>query len=273
MKIRFFDRRVIKTFSIIATWTLAVSSLAISIILSLLDVSLIWGVGIVGILIVIHILIYTGVWCHCKKKNSVTIKIRGTTINIREGDIFEEKCKKVIAWNEFFDTQVDDIIIAKGSLHGTFINTYIQDIPALDKHIEEYLSCSKQTMTNRPVGKKIRYELGTIVPYGDYLFLAYSRFDKNNAAFLEKEDVAKVYMKMWDEIDRYKAHDSISMPVLGSSKIVRGVNYTPQQWVELILWSFNTSGVNMTRLASINIIIHPTMTKEINFLKLAEFSD
>ena len=273
MKIHFFDRRVLKKFGTLATWTLAVFSLALSIILPLFDLDLIYSLCIFGVLIVIHILIYVALWYYYKKKTSVTIKIRGTTINIKEGDLFKEKCKKVIGWNEYFDTQVDDIIIAKGSLHGIFIDRYIQDIPALDNYISEYLSTSKQTMTNRQTGKKIRYELGTIVPYEDYLILAYSRFDKNNRAFLEKEDVAKLYMKMWDEIDRYKAGNSISMPVLGSSKIVRGMNYSPQQLLELILWSFRISGVNMERLATINIIVHKTMIKDINFLKLMEYSD
>ncbi|MCC9872603.1 hypothetical protein HK153_06800, partial [Streptococcus agalactiae] len=51
----------------------------------------------------------------------VNIKIGVTTLIVKSGDIFEEDGLKAIAFNEYFDTTVDDKIIAKKSLNGQFI--------------------------------------------------------------------------------------------------------------------------------------------------------
>ena len=270
MKISLFNRRIWKIFGGVASWTLAIFSVAV-IFLPVTDECK-WYV--LGGLAALHIIIYISAWIYYNKKKSITIKIRKTKIEIKEGDIFAEIGKKVIAFNEYFDTQVDDVIIAKKSLNGLFITDYIDDVASLDQHISDFLSTRVPTLVDeRRVGKKVKYDLGTIVPYNDYYLLAYSRFDENNRAFLEKDDIAKVYLKMWNEIDILKACDSICMPVLGSSGLVRKMDYTPQQLLELLLWSFRISGVNMTRLASITIVVHKTMTDSIDFLKLKDYSD
>ena len=270
MKVSLFNNRILKTFGSIATWTLAIFSVAI-IFIPVTDKCK-WYVF--GGLILLHILIYLGVWLYYNKKKSVTVKIRNTKITIKEGDLFAEKGKKLIAFNQYFDTQVDDVIIAKGSLNGIFVTEHISDVASLDRHISDFLSKRKPAFVDEQrSGKKIRYDLGTIVPYEDYYLLAYSRFDENNCAYLDKDDIAKVYLKMWSEIDILKACNSICMPVLGSSRIVRKMDYTPQQLLELLLWSFRISGVNMTRLASITIVVHKTMVDSIDFLKLQDYSD
>lgn len=270
MKVSFFNNRVLKAFGSIATWTLAVFSVAI-IFIPITDECK-WY--ICGGLVLLHVFLYIGVWIYYNKKKSATVKIRNTKITIKEGDLFKEEGKKVIAFNEYFDTQVDDVIIAKKSLNGIFITEHVSDVASFDRHISDFLSNRTPVFVDeRRLGKKIRYDLGTIVPYEDYYLLAYSRFDENNCAFLEKDDIAKVYLKMWSEIDILKACNSICMPVLGSSRLVRKMDYTPQQLLELLLWSFRISGMNMTRLASITIVVHKTMVESIDFLKLQDYSD
>lgn len=270
MKVSLFHNRILKSFGSIATWTFAIFSIVV-IFLPVTDANK-WCV--LGGLILLHIFIYFGIWIYYNLKKSVAIKIRNTKIIIKEGDLFAEKGKKVIAFNEYFDTQADDIIIAKGSLNGIFVKKYISDVGVLDQHITEFLSNRKPVFIDQQrLGKKIRYDLGTIVPYEDFYLLAYSRFDENNCAYLENDDIAKVYLKMWSEIDILKACNSICMPVLGSGRIVRKFDYTPQQLLELLLWSFRISGVNMTRLASITIVVHKTMVDSIDFLKLQDYSD
>lgn len=270
MKVSPVNNRILKSFGGIATWTFALFS--ISIIFWPITDNCKWYVF--SGLILLHIIIYLFVWLYYNKKKSVTIKIRNTKIKIKEGDLFAETGKKIIAFNEYFDTQVDDIIIAKKSLNGVFMTDYVDNVSSLDQHISDFLSDRTPIFVDgRRMGKKIKYDLGTIVPYNDFYLLAYSRFDENNRAFLEKDDIAKVYLKMWNEIDIVKACESICIPVLGSSGLVRKMNYTPQQLLELLLWSFRISGINMTRLASITIIVHKTMVNSIDFLKLQDYSD
>ena len=52
-----------------------------------------------------------------KAKRGVSLKIRGIKVNIRQGDIFKGAGWKVIAFNEFFDTTVDDIVIAHNTIY------------------------------------------------------------------------------------------------------------------------------------------------------------
>lgn len=52
-------------------------------------------------------------WRRANRLRQVNIKIGVTTLIVKSGDIFEEDGLKAIAFNEYFDTTVDDKIIAK----------------------------------------------------------------------------------------------------------------------------------------------------------------
>ena len=71
----------------------------------------------------------------CRANKQITLKIRGIDVVIKEGDIFQEKHWKLIPFNEYFDTRVDDIIIAHNSLNGVFITNYVTNIRDLQETI------------------------------------------------------------------------------------------------------------------------------------------
>lgn len=68
-------------------------------------------------------------------RNGFTIKIRGISVTIKQGDIFKADGWKVIPFNEYFDTTVDDVIISSTTLNGIFINKYVDDINRLQEAI------------------------------------------------------------------------------------------------------------------------------------------
>ena len=78
------------------------------------------------IMIFIFILIYILIWRRANLLTNIIINIDGSTVNIKSGDLFEEQGFKVIPFNEYFDTQVDDKIIANSSLNGIFIKKYLK---------------------------------------------------------------------------------------------------------------------------------------------------
>lgn len=57
-------------------------------------------------------------WYRASNIKKISLKINNSTLEIEEGDIFTENTFKIIAFNEFLDTQVDDVIISKQSLNG-----------------------------------------------------------------------------------------------------------------------------------------------------------
>ena len=90
------------------------------------------GIVIVGILILLYVAIW--IWSNFIKK--IKFKIDGSEVIIKSGNIFEESDFKVIAFNEYFDTIVDNGIISEKTLNGVFIKKIFGgSIDILDEYI------------------------------------------------------------------------------------------------------------------------------------------
>ena len=92
------------------------------------------GLVIVGVFLLFWLII--SVVKAFRADHSITLKIKGINVKIEEGDIFESTDWKLIPFNEFFDTTVDDVVIARNSLNGKFIER-LQDIDDLKRQINE----------------------------------------------------------------------------------------------------------------------------------------
>ena len=220
-------------------------------------------------------IVYLGIWIYANCRKKITLKIRNTRVQVVVGDIFDENGKKIIPFNEYFDTIVDDVIVAKSSLHGQYIQKKVTNIEEFDSRIATSLGSGPISRTDkkREYGKTIAYRLGTIYRDNDYWLLAYTRFDKNNRAYLSVQDYAECYMNMWSEIDKYHAGNSVCMPILGSGGIARIQDNTPQLLLENILWTFRLSGINLGRTATLRVVVHESMANEIDFLRLKNLGD
>ena len=63
------------------------------------------------------------IWIYANKRNSISLTINNSTVEVKFGDLFSEESDwKSIAFNEYYDTIVDDEIIAQSTLNGIFIN-------------------------------------------------------------------------------------------------------------------------------------------------------
>ena len=276
MKIHIWDKSIRKTFCV---WLSGISTI-VSLIAIFFPLSpkcnrwiLFWG-----FLLVLFVL-YVSIWGVANIRKKTSFKINSTKVLIKEGDLFQETGKKVIPVNEYFDTHVGDGIIEPRSLHGQYITSHTEFSPKdLQARINNSLKNKRPEEIDmyRENGNQIKYPLGTI--YDDnngFLLLAYSRFDENNRATMNTEDVLACYNKMWDEIDIHRGNDSIALPVMGGSGLVRGTlaNYSEQQLIELLLWSFRISGIHLSRSATLTIVVHKSMSKKINMLDLKKYSD
>jgi len=92
------------------------------------------GLVIVGVFLLFWLII--SVVKAFRADHSITLKTKGINVKIEEGDIFESTDWKLIPFNEFFDTTVDDVVIARNSLNGKFIER-LQDIDDLKRQINE----------------------------------------------------------------------------------------------------------------------------------------
>ena len=184
---------------------------------------------------------------------------------------------KAIAFNEYFDTKVDDVIISASSLNGQYIKKYYgQNVQELDKiiekdqHIHENVAGRNGT---RPAGKKVKYKLGSVVVVGNYLLVAFSHFDKDNKAYLEINDYISCLLNFWNEVDRVYAGKTVVLPLLESG-ITRFKGYegiSDQELLELIIWTFKVSRIRFTYPAKAKIVIFDGKKDIINLLSLKKF--
>lgn len=273
MKVLFFDKKILHKFYAV----LGVVSVITSIVFLFVDIDRKCKTPIGIAFLILFIVIYIGIWLHSNYRNSIRLKINTSEVEVKFGDIFSEEADlKVIAFNEYFDTLVDDKIIARSSLNGVFVNKFFDNsvdeldgIISSDNHLTE-VSIGENTL--RPYGKKKKYKLGTICVVNDYLITAFTHFDENNKAYLEMNDYINCLLNFWNEVDRVYAGRTVVLPVLGSgiTRFKGYENISDQELLELIIWTFKVSRIKFTHPSKVKIVVYKNKSDRINLLELKD---
>lgn len=211
-------------------------------------------------------------WYRANRLNKIALKINNSIVKIEVGDIFKEEGFKIIAFNDFFDTQVDDTIIAKTTLNSKYITRFypqISDLDAIissDTHSVDYILCEKK----RKIGKTKQYKLGTIIKNDEYFLLAFTHFDQDNRAFLNIEDYIVCLMNMWNECDILYGGNSVVLPLLGSgiTRLKGCENITDQELLEIIIWTFKTRPIKFQYPSYVKIVLSNESMSEINLYEI-----
>lgn len=192
----------------------------------------------------------------------IALDIRGITVYIKQGNIFETHGWKVIPFNEYFDTIVDDVIISSKTLNGVFINNHVEDLEKLQEVItssnEDHTTLKKYKKDNRDA-----YPLGRIITYQDYMLLAFSHFNDQNEAHISKPEYEHCLLKMWKEIRRTYANKPVFLPLIGSG-ITSFDDITEKSNSDLLkcmLCTLRASGENINQ--PITILLTKEVIKEI----------
>ncbi|HAU31929.1 MAG: hypothetical protein XD78_1010 [Desulfotomaculum sp. 46_296] len=273
MKVLFFDKRILRKFY----FALSVISVITSIAFLFVEIGTKCKTAIGLTALVILIVLYIGIWIHSNVRRSIRLKINTSEVEVKFGDIFSEQADlKAIAFNEYFDTLVDDKVIAKSTLNGIFINKFFKDnveeldgIISADAHLREVVIAENAT---RSAGKKTKYKLGTICVVNDYLLTALTHFDADNRAYLEINDYINCLLNFWNEVDRVYAGKTVALPVLGSGITrFRGYdNILDQELLELIIWTFKVSRIKFTYPSKVKIVVYKNKSDKTNLLKLKD---
>lgn len=229
------------------------------------------GISLLFILLIIYLIL----WIKANIQKQTKLNINSSTMIIKTGDIFEEDGLKVIAFNEYFDTLVDNRIIAEKTLNGVYLKSKINSISELDKQIDTNKALEERIIDvndTRLSGKKKKYKLGTIYENNDYLLTAFTKFDNDNRAYLYMNEYINFLLNFWNEVDIIYAGRSISIPLLGSgiTRFKEYDNVTEQELLDLLIWSFKVSKIKFTYPSKVSIIIHESKKHKINFYKLKE---
>ncbi len=269
-KVSFFDKRVVKIFLQITS----VVSSAVSLAVIFFDIpSRCKSWAALGLLLLLAV-IYVAVWIWSNTLNSIKINVEGSIVQIKVGDIFQQEGLKVIAFNEYFDTLVDNRIISEQSLNGTFIQKHLSaPIGDLDKHIENYSFGAGELIDEnsvRPVGKKRRYQPGTICVYNDFLLTAFAKFDDQNRASLTMPEFLGFMINFWDRVNSVYALKSVSTAIFGSgiTRIKGHKNISDEDLLKIMLWTFRISEMRFKYPAKLTIVIRKDKIDQINLLDI-----
>lgn len=217
---------------------------------------------------------YFYVWCWANRLKRIEIDIEGSSVTIAVGDIFKQADLKVIAFNEYFDTQVDDKIISTKSLNGIFVNTVFKGgAAALDNYIEGYPFQESDVIGEndaRKVGKKKRYKLGTICVHDEYLLAAFSKFNEKNEATLTMPEYLEFLINFWDSINTVYGQRSVAVTIFGSgiTRIKGHKAITDEDLLKIMLWTFRISEMRFKHPAKLTIVINKDKIDKINLLDI-----
>lgn len=269
IKVNLFDKTLFKNYLALLTKLTVLITYAFIII----EIPIKYKVPVGICLALLLLIIYIIMWLIANFQDKATLNINNSIMITKTGDIFEEDGLKVIAFNEYFDTLVDNMIIAERSLNGIYIKSKINDIEELNRQMSNNTHLSENIIAinpNRLYGKKTKYKLGTIYQQDDYLLTAFAKFDDDNRAYLSMNDFVNFLLNFWNEIDKIYGGRSISIPLLGSG-ITRLKEYnaiSEQELLELLIWSFKISRIKFTYPSIVSIIIDKSKKDKINFYKL-----
>lgn len=269
-KVDFFDRRVVENFLKITSGISATLSLFVLFFDIPAACKTTYGWIFIGLLG----LIYLVIWVWSNNLNKIDINVEGSEVTIKVGDIFSEPGLKAIAFNEYFDTVVDNKIIAESSLNGIFIQKHLDEpISELDRHIENYSFEKDEKLDSnleRKLGKKLRYQIGTICVYKDFLLAAFTKFDDDNKAVLTMPEYLEFLIKFWDKVNKVYAQQSVSTPVFGSgiTRIKGHKTISDEDLLKIMLWTFRISEMRFKYPAKLTIVIHKDKIDKINLLDI-----
>ena len=132
-KVKFFDIRVRERFIKYGSAITGFIAVAVMFVDIPPEHKITYGV----VLIIILSMLYVYLWFSANKIKNITLTVEGSTVNITTGDIFKAEGFKAIAFNEDFDTLVDDKMISSHSLNGIFLKEHLScTVAEIDNYID-----------------------------------------------------------------------------------------------------------------------------------------
>ena len=156
IKVRFFNKRLVVEYFAL----LSIISIIFSFAVIVIEIPDNFKIPIGLLLLVFLLSLYIIMWIKANLLSEAKIKINNSTVVVKIGDIFKEDDFKVIAFNEYFDTQVDNKIIAEKTLNGIYLKELVENAVELDNLISNDAHLKDRILEHnelRACGKKIKY--------------------------------------------------------------------------------------------------------------------
>ncbi|MGP1505533.1 MAG: macro domain-containing protein [Eggerthia catenaformis] len=273
MKVHFLDKKLWSSFFVVLSGMSVLTSL-ICIFVDIPDRLKIYALIVFAIILCF---VFCLMWYRANKLNKVTLNINNSIMEIEIGDIFSEEGFKVISFNEYFDTNVDGVIVSSKTLNGKYIQKYYPDTSVLNEIIKNDTHAKSSIISQDKRSDEIinKYKLGTIIKNNTYFLLAFSHFDENNRAYIEMNDYISCLLNMWNECDIHYGGETVILPLLGAgiTRFHGYENICEQELLETIIWTFKVSRVRFQYPAKVKIVLTDEAYKKINLYSLQKHSN
>lgn len=209
---------------------------------------------------------------------SCTLSAPNSTIEIKIGNLFEEKTHLVIGTNDVFDTKLREII-KPSAVQGQFLehkNQYKYDLARLDAEIEAALrdkGVKGKRDNQKKQGKSWRYPIGTTITLGSpencYFWTVYGQMGNDLKVQSNVDYIWTSLSNLWAEI-RLKGNGmNVAMPIIGSD--LARTNLPRMALLQLIIISFIAASKKEFITKKLTIMVYPQDVDTIDFWELANF--
>ena len=206
-----------------------------------------------------------GAW----KPSLVKIKIpnTSTTIEVVFGDLFEKDGIRVIAVNEYFDSELG-MPVSDKSLHGMFLQKCFGGHPQVfDTQLDEQLKNVESTTVNKEAGKTESYPIGTTasinVNEDKYIVFALTKTDVSTCkAYSNVTMMWDSLHKLWNRVRVESGGYPVNLPLVGGG--LSGIGLPTRDLLNLIILSAITETKSNQITQTIRIVLHEDQFEKID---------
>lgn len=190
----------------------------------------------------------------------------GTTVVVAPGDLFDQPTQRVIGFSDTFDTGIGGTgLIDAASLQGQLLDReYGGDVASLDRELASALRGirprTRERRSAKPLGKLIRYPVGTAVVLGRRPRLVYavacSRIGNDGIARSSVEELGTSLHRLWDAVHLHGRLEPVAMPLLGAG-LSRLDKVDVESLVRMILLSFVLRSREQLISRELRIVLRP----------------
>lgn len=261
-----------------ANWSMVISG-GVSTVMTVVGVSLVdllpqdwgWPLRLLFLAVIFVAIAVVAAFATCRRSGSgVHATICNTDVEVKVGDLFSFDGIKVIPFDEYFDTEVDDKVISRNSLNGIFLERKVGHRDLILRTIAE----PQQSILGGPedAGGRLRYRLGTVKAFEDYALLAFTHMDEFNRAHLERGQYEECLLNMWDELDCMYAGRRVVLPLLGSGITrFKGTQPSEDDLLRCMLCTLRASGHRFS--AGVSIALTKKTADKMRLYEVKDYTD
>lgn len=185
---------------------------------------------------------------------------RDIRVEVKIGNLLEEKADIVISSNTTFDTDMSNGLISPESLQGQFALKFFQgNIAEIDRQLEIGLASSAGTARSNAPGKSQEFPMGEVAKVEThskiFYFVAMSRLNDHGTASSTVRGIEDALGGLWTFIANQGELRDIAMPVLGTG---RGrLDMPRKKMIERIAQSFSDASAGSIFSARLILVIRP----------------